>query len=120
MDVTTHIPIQADVPIEEVQDSLLRTGNTSPGADNITVRLLQTAWPAIGKHVQRLYQGCLTIGYHPRRFKEAEVVMIEKPGKRDLSKPGAWRPISLLSCLGKGSIMASCSPNRLVRSQNDQ
>ncbi|OAQ61343.1 reverse transcriptase, RNaseH [Purpureocillium lilacinum] len=133
VDVTTHIPIQADVPIEEVQDSLLRTGNTSPGADNTTVRLLQTAWPAIGKHVQRLYQGCLTIGYHPRRFKEAEVVMIEKPGKRDLSKPRAWRPISLLSCLGKGlerliarrlpgprSIMASCSPNRLVRSQNDQ
>ncbi|KAL3955841.1 hypothetical protein ACCO45_009860 [Purpureocillium lilacinum] len=102
VDVTTHIPTQADVPIEEVQDSLLRTGNTSPGADNITVRLLQTAWPAIGKHVQRLYQGCLTIGYHPRRFKEAEVVMIEKPGKRDLSKPRAWRPISLLSCLGKG------------------
>ncbi|OAQ93892.1 reverse transcriptase [Purpureocillium lilacinum] len=28
--------------------------------------------------------------------------MIEKPGKRDLSKPRAWRPISLLSCLGKG------------------
>ncbi|PWI65419.1 hypothetical protein PCL_07020 [Purpureocillium lilacinum] len=96
--VTTHIPFQVDVPIEEVQDSLLRKGNTSPGADNITVRLL--AWPAIGKHVQRL--GCLTIGYHPRRFKEAEVVMIEKPGKRDLSKPRAWRPISLLSCLGKG------------------
>ncbi|HQT72233.1 MAG TPA: reverse transcriptase domain-containing protein, partial [Thiobacillus sp.] len=36
------------------------------------------------------------------RFKEAEVVMIEKPGKRDLSKTRAWRPISLLSCLGKG------------------
>ncbi|EXK77103.1 hypothetical protein FOQG_18176 [Fusarium oxysporum f. sp. raphani 54005] len=28
--------------------------------------------------------------------------MIAKPGRRDLTKPGAWRPISLLSCLGKG------------------
>ena len=28
--------------------------------------------------------------------------MIPKPGKRDLSLPGSWRPISLLSCLGKG------------------
>ncbi|PWI64458.1 hypothetical protein PCL_10436 [Purpureocillium lilacinum] len=87
---------------------------------------VQTAWPAIGKHVQRLYQGCLTIGYHPRRFREAEVVMIEKPGKRKLSKPRTWRPISLLSCVGKGLerltarrlawasiLMASCSPNRL-------
>ncbi|KAK5989435.1 hypothetical protein PT974_10954 [Cladobotryum mycophilum] len=28
--------------------------------------------------------------------------MIPKPGKRDLTKPRAWRPISLLSCLSKG------------------
>jgi ribonuclease HI len=32
----------------------------------------------------------------------AEVVMIAKPGRRDLTSPRAWRPISLLSCLGKG------------------
>ena len=28
--------------------------------------------------------------------------MIAKPGRRDLTTPRAWRPISLLSCLGKG------------------
>jgi hypothetical protein len=28
--------------------------------------------------------------------------MIAKPGRRDLTEPRAWRPISLLSCLGKG------------------
>ncbi|RYC80080.1 hypothetical protein BFJ63_vAg17035 [Fusarium oxysporum f. sp. narcissi] len=28
--------------------------------------------------------------------------MIAKPGRRDLTSPRAWRPISLLSCLGKG------------------
>ncbi|OAQ57666.1 endonuclease/reverse transcriptase [Purpureocillium lilacinum] len=99
---TIPIPFSPKVPIEEVQDALLRTGNTSPGSDNITVRLLRTAWPALRCHIQRLCQGCLSLGYHPLRFKEAEVVMIEKPGKRDLSKTRAWRPISLLSCLGKG------------------
>ncbi|PWI64416.1 hypothetical protein PCL_10484 [Purpureocillium lilacinum] len=83
---TIPIPFSPKVPIEEVQDALLRTGNTSPGSDNITVRLLRTAWPALRCHIQRLYQGCLSLGYHPLRFKEAEVVMIEKPGKRDLSK----------------------------------
>ncbi|OAQ65613.1 reverse transcriptase [Purpureocillium lilacinum] len=101
-DAAAPIPLPPEVPIEEVQDSLLCTANTSPGADNITVRLLKTAWPAIGKHIQRLYQGCLSTGIHPRKFKEAEVVMIGKPGKRDISKARAWRPISLLSCLGKG------------------
>jgi hypothetical protein len=29
-------------------------------------------------------------------------VMITKPGRRDLMSPRAWRPISLLPCLGKG------------------
>lgn len=28
--------------------------------------------------------------------------MIAKSGRRDLTEPRAWRPISLLSCLGKG------------------
>lgn len=28
--------------------------------------------------------------------------MIQKPGKTDFSKAGSWRPIALLSCLGKG------------------
>ncbi|KAF4338780.1 reverse transcriptase [Fusarium beomiforme] len=28
--------------------------------------------------------------------------MIAKPGRRDLTSPRAWRPVSLLSCLGKG------------------
>ncbi|RKK39565.1 hypothetical protein BFJ69_g18522, partial [Fusarium oxysporum] len=44
----------------------------------------------------------LAIGHHPKPFRAAEVVMIAKPGRRDLTNPRAWRPISLLSCLGKG------------------
>ncbi|CVL08167.1 uncharacterized protein FMAN_14180 [Fusarium mangiferae] len=28
--------------------------------------------------------------------------MIAKPGRRDLTSPRAWRPVSLLSCLSKG------------------
>ncbi|EFY95406.2 reverse transcriptase, RNaseH [Metarhizium robertsii ARSEF 23] len=79
-----------------------QTGNTSPGADNITVKLLQAAWDITGGHVCRLYQGCLTVGHHPGVFREAEVAMIPKPGKRNLSPPRVWRPISLLYCPGEG------------------
>jgi hypothetical protein len=49
-----------------------------------------------------LVERCLSVGHHPKPFREAEVVMIAKPGRRDLTSPRAWRPISLLSCLGKG------------------
>ncbi|KJK84777.1 hypothetical protein H633G_11443, partial [Metarhizium anisopliae BRIP 53284] len=96
------IPFAQEVTLEEAEDATIKTGNTSPGADNITVKLLQAVWDIIGGHVCRLYQGCLTVGHHPGAFREAEVVMIPKPGKRNLSTPRAWRPISLLSCLGKG------------------
>lgn len=95
-------PFSQEIPLEEAQDATRRTGNTSPGSDNITVQLLRAAWPALGQHVRRLYEGCLAVGHHPKPFREAEVVMITKPGRRDLSTPRAWRPISLLSCLGKG------------------
>ncbi|KAJ3453540.1 hypothetical protein MRS44_017787 [Fusarium solani] len=96
------IPFPPEISLEEAQYATLHTGNTSPGSDNITVKLLEAVWHIIGTHVRRLFQACLTIGHHPEPFREAEVVMIAKPGRRDLTKPRAWRPISLLSCLGKG------------------
>ncbi|CEJ91365.1 hypothetical protein VHEMI07083 [[Torrubiella] hemipterigena] len=70
--------------------------------DNITTKMLRVAWPSIGDAVTLLYNGCFQLGYHPTVFKSAEVVMIPKPNKRDLSNPSAWRPISLLPCLSKG------------------
>jgi ribonuclease HI len=96
------IPFSPEISLDEAQYATLHTGNTSPGSDNITVNLLRAVWHIIGTHVRRLFEGCLTIGHHPRPFKEAEVVMITKPGRRDLTSPRAWRPVSLLSCLGKG------------------
>ncbi|RKL19988.1 hypothetical protein BFJ72_g15127 [Fusarium proliferatum] len=96
------IPFPLEISLDETQYATLHTGNTSPGSDNITVDLLKAVWHIIGMHVRRLFERCLSIGHHPKPFKEAEVVMIAKPGRRDLTSPRAWRPISLLSCLGKG------------------
>ncbi|KAJ6437988.1 (S)-coclaurine N-methyltransferase [Purpureocillium lavendulum] len=96
------IPFAQSVSLEEVRDATLRTGNTSPGSDNITVKMLRAVWHVIGNLVHKLFQGCLNVGHHPKPFREAEVVMITKPGRRNLSEARAWRPISLLSCLGKG------------------
>ena len=51
----------------------------------------------------------LHAGHHPTCWKEATVVIIKKLGKPDYGNPKAYRPISLLNCLGKISekIMAS-------------
>ena len=42
----------------------------------------------------------MATGYYPKLWKKAEGIMIPKPGK-DGKMPGNYRPISLLSCMGK-------------------
>ncbi|KAM4066695.1 reverse transcriptase (RNA-dependent DNA polymerase) [Hirsutella rhossiliensis] len=71
------IPFTDRVSPEETRDATLRTGNTS------------------------LVPTILRIGHHPKPFREAEVVMIAKPGRRDLYTP-RLAPHLPLSCLGKG------------------
>ncbi|KAF4471945.1 reverse transcriptase [Fusarium albosuccineum] len=101
-DLAEKILINLSVTYEEAKDAATCAGNTSPGSDNITVDLLKMAWPVVGELVRQLYEQSILLGHYPECLKHAEVVMIPKVGKRDLSSPGSWRPISLLSCLGKG------------------
>ncbi|KAJ3454190.1 hypothetical protein MRS44_018084 [Fusarium solani] len=103
-DITPKRKLQfcTTVTYEEAQHAATSTGNTSPGSDNITVALIKACWLSIGEYTRRLYEACLRLGHHPPVFKQAEVVMIPKPNKRDLTSPRSWRPISLLSCLSKG------------------
>ena len=87
--------------MQDVTANTLSTGDKSPGSDRITVRLLRACWEAIGEHVRCLFQTCLEHGYFPSAFRVAEVILLPKLA-RDLSTAKGWRPISLLSCLGKG------------------
>jgi ribonuclease HI len=89
------------VPLAEAEHALIGARNTTPGADGITVDMLRCAWPAIAERVRYFFQRCIELGYHPRAFRQADVIMIPKPN-RDPSTHKGWRPISLLSCLGKG------------------
>ena len=95
------IPWSEDVSEHEVRACTIDCGNTSPGADGISVELLAACWNNLGPHVTQLFRACLRLGYHPVCFRLAEVVFLPKP-RRDPSSVKGWRPISLLSCLGKG------------------
>ena len=54
---------------------------------------------------------CLHLGYWPNQFKESITVVIPKPKKTDYSKLKSYRPIVLLSCIGK--LMEKVLANRL-------
>lgn len=94
--------VQDSVDEEEVKLSLLHTSNTAAGIDGISVRVLQACWDGIKVAVVSLYQQFLVQGYHPKAFRRAQMVILPKLNKRDLSSVRSWRPIALLSCLGKG------------------
>jgi hypothetical protein len=38
---------------------------------------------------------------HLARFKDTRTIVLQKPSKPDYSEPGTWKPIVLLSILGK-------------------
>ncbi|KAI0997034.1 hypothetical protein K3495_g11150 [Podosphaera aphanis] len=96
-----HLPWSTEVTEEESRWAATSCQDKAPGANNITVRLLRAAWPAVGHAVRALYEVSLRLKHFPSVFKLAEVILIPKSG-RDLSTAKGWRPIALLSCLGKG------------------
>lgn len=87
---------------EELERQLKLTANNSaPGSSGIGWLILKKAWPVIKENLTNIYNACLTLGYHPVRWKEAMVVVIPKPGKDDYLVAKAHRPISLLETMSK-------------------
>ena len=87
----------------EIEDTLLRTKDTTPGPDEIPIAAIRRAWPQVREAVCTLFTWCLELGWHPAPFRAATLVAIPKPGKgRDKSNPRSYRLIALQSVLGKG------------------
>lgn len=87
---------------EEVEAHTIGVSSTSPGVDKTTVRLLRACWDCLHLCIMGLFNQCLKLAYYPKGWRLAEVVMLPKAGKTDLSTYRSWRPIALISCLAKG------------------
>lgn len=72
----------------------------APGFDGIQNILLKQLPERALILLTMLINGCFRIGYFPEPFKCAKILPIQKPGK-DPKLTTSYRPISLLSCLGK-------------------
>lgn len=91
-------------PIEGPE--LRRTINKLPtrkakGEDDISNELIKIALPAIEDELCSLFNSCFKLGFFPKTWRNAITIIIRKNGKDDYSNPNAYRPIALLSCLGK-------------------
>ena len=52
-------------------------------------------------YLEHLFKACIQLGHGPDRFKQAKTVVLKKSGLRPCHDPSSWRPIALLSSIGK-------------------
>lgn len=72
----------------------------SPGYDLINNKILKQIPKKAKVMLTYIFNACLKNSYFPDCWKNAKVIAIHKPGKNPYSS-GSYRPISLLSALGK-------------------
>jgi ribonuclease HI len=83
----------------------------APGPDGVTNEMIQHLGPNGRDRVLDLFNESWAQGIFPEEWKEAEIIPIAKKGKPKTNK-SSYRPISLLSCLGK--VMERMVNNRLL------
>lgn len=98
--------------MRELVEMLGKTSNKSaPGSSGFNWKVLKWAWPFIGETLRLAFEVCLHLGHHPRRWKEAVVTVIPKPGRPDYALAKTHCPISLLECMSK--LLEKVIANRL-------
>ncbi|XP_045122681.1 uncharacterized protein LOC123511124 [Portunus trituberculatus] len=93
---TEDAPTDTPFTRQELQNALKTGGDTSPGADGITHSMVRHAGSDGHRALLTLFNASLQEGKLPSTWKEATIIPIPKP-----KEAGAYRPISLLSCVSK-------------------
>lgn len=96
-------PVQMpDLTMEEVEQKVLSAKPwKAPGEDGLPAMVWKQLWPVVKDRVLHLFQTSLRDGDIPSQWRNAKIIPLKKPGKSDYTLAKSWRPISLLSTLGK-------------------
>ena len=98
--VSVHCP--AVVTKEEVVEAMKRLSpDKAPGPDGITNRFLKACGDGLISVLTSFFQTCVSRGYHSKTYQKNNTVILRKPGKSNYGVAKAWRPIALLSTVGK-------------------
>ena len=94
-----HMP---DLTMEEVEEKVLAAKPwKAPGEDGLPAMVWKQLWPVVRYRVLHLFDTSLRDGVVPHQWRSAKIIPLKKADKGDYTVAKAWRPISLLSTLGK-------------------
>ncbi|KAK4061193.1 hypothetical protein Purlil1_14262 [Purpureocillium lilacinum] len=72
-----------------------------PGTIGLPAMVWKELWLVVKERVLHLFRLSLGSGELPEQWRSARIIPLKKPDKDDYTAARAWRPISLLSTLGK-------------------
>jgi hypothetical protein len=88
--------------LEEIEEKVMAAKPwKAPGEDGLPAMVWRRLWPVVKYRVLALFDASLRDGIVPRQWRSAKIISLKKQDKGDYTVAKAWRPISLLSTLGK-------------------
>ena len=120
---STHRPpgperLELVTPREILSTIQAMRADAAPGLDRIPGRCIKMCCGTLLPWLQQIFGGSLAVGYFPREWRTARVLALCKPGKTSYASPRSYRPISLLSSLGK--ILEMIVNRRMMRQLESQ
>ncbi|WAO97151.1 Hypothetical protein NCS54_01486500 [Fusarium falciforme] len=91
-----------NLTMEEVEEKIMEAKAwKAPGEDGLPAMVWKQLWPVVKERVMHLFHTSLGEGQLPDQWRSAKIIPLKKPDKGNYRIAKAWRPISLLSTLGK-------------------
>ena len=87
---------------EELNNAIFKMSRgRAPGLDGVSNEMIKCLWHSAHKYLLELYNSCLREGKFLTQWKRARVITLLKSPDKERTHPRSYRPISLLSGLGK-------------------
>ena len=97
-----NMNLEARISFMEISNALRKFKNKkAPGLDNFKIEIVKELWKRRPEAIEGLMNNCFDQRKFPRRWKEANLKIILKDQNRDRSLLSSYRPIALLSVVGK-------------------
>lgn len=73
----------------------------APGPDKLNFKVIRLLWNWDPGRITAIVKNTIRLHYHPKSWKRARGILLEKGNKREKSLVKSYRVISLLNCMGK-------------------